>query len=755
MAKLFVIVIFIGILAKGGAQRRFLTAFMDMKHWTPSTKLELYLVTYDKPATVAVTVAEPLFNKTVAIESDSYGLVTLDYQYMISESEKKASSKMVLVTSSEDISVFAFYIDGETSDAMACLPQEDLGMEYYIFTPGGRQGNQFAIANGLEEVVSVSVTVSGLIEFNGIQYRDRDSFSFSLESQQIIQFQSQYDITGTGITASAPVAVFSGNKCFAGIGVACDIVVDQLYPVKNWGEHFAAFPLLKHHQDFIDIIAANANTVVNVDEANATTEYILHQGSHVRLTLSDAILVDSSKPVMMSYVLQDSKPNGYVDRYDPFFTSVPSLEPTRKYYKFITHGFYFNFLLIVSNASSVSEFYLDHQPLSQYNVSTLELHGVNGFEVALGKVGGQHEIYHESSTFTIYVYGIEAYRSYGYPLGQETTYPDPPSPKPTLEPESSPLLQCSTNGAEYHLPMKVLYEAGLSVNDIHLEDPLCQAEQDGNFAVIKVPLSGCGTSILNKEGQIVYINTVYGTVPRTSIHRIEAPVSCEMKREENLRLNFNPKVTDVVSRGHYNISLKFYHSDAFAAPITDFPYEMSLPSKLYVEFKVESVDKELQLLTEDCKCSPSLEDTGNSYTLIQHGCFQDFTLQEHPVLDHREQRFSFHAFKFDKSEEVFVACRVIICHNSTYPNRCTQGCAGHRHKRDVFGSKVHMDWARLSQGPVVFTHGGTPNLSDRTFFSSVFVATLCVLGLLCVVALRLQRHHYYRQGYSLVQCDRD
>ncbi|OCT83405.1 IgGFc-binding protein-like [Xenopus laevis] len=754
MAKLFMIAIFMGILAEGEAQRKFITAFMDMKHWTPLTKLELYLVTYDKPATVGVTVADPLFNKTVSIERDSYALVKLDYQYMIFETEKKASSKAVLVTSNEDISVFAFYIDGQTSDAMACLSQEDLGKEYYIFTPGKRQGNQFAIANGIEEDVSVNVTVSGVIEFNGIQYKDKDSFSFFLGYQQVIQFQSQYDITGTKITASAPVAVFSGNKCFAGIGVACDIIVDQLFPVQNWGAHFAAFPLLTHNQDFIDIMAARANTVVTVDDVNTTSQYILNQGSHMRLTLANAVLVESNKPVMMSYVLQDSKP-GYVDRYDPFFTSIPSLEPTRKYYKFITHGSYFNFLLVVSNASSESDFYLDHQPLSRFNVSTTELNGVSGFEVGLGKVGGQHEIYHESSPFTIYVYGIEAYLSYGYPLGQGRIFPDPPSPKATSEPESSPLLQCSSNGAEYHLPMRVLQEADLSVNDIHLENPLCQAEQDGNFAIIKVPFNGCGTSVLNEDGKIIYTNTVYGTVPRTSIHRIEDPVSCEMKRKENLNLNFHPKVTDVVSRGHYNISLKFYHSDSFTDPITEFPYEMSLPSNLYVEFKVESVDMELQLLTEDCKCSPSLDDTENSYSLIQQGCFQDSTLKEHPVLDQREQRFSFHAFQFDKSEEVFVACNVIICHNSTYPNRCTQGCASHRHKRDVFGSKVRMESARLSQGPVVFRHGGNPSWNDWTFLSAIFVAALCVLGLLCVAALILQRHHYHRQGYSLVQSDSD
>ncbi|KAM4722763.1 uncharacterized protein WCC33_008918 [Rhinophrynus dorsalis] len=637
---------------------------------------------------------------------------------------------------------------------MSCLPLQDLGTEYYIFTAG--KANVFGVANGMEEAVWVNVLVSGTITFNGVQYQNQESFSFSLGYQQVIQFHDYGDLTGTRVTSTAPVAVFSGNTCFAGIGTACDALIEQVYPVPDWGRFFVVFPLLNHTRDVIDIMAGSSNTTVFVESLWETTQYTLHQGSHIRLTLVDTILVNASNPVMISYLIQESKPeHGII--HDPFFITVPPMLLTRKHYKFVTQDHYYNFLLVASEASSLSDFYLDHKPLSLYKVSSMELYGFRGWEVTLGKVGGQHEIYHELSAFSLYVYGIESYISYGYSLGQERTYPDPPLPKSTVEPDVTSFLSCLSDEAVYHLPLSLISEASLSVGDVHLEDPLCKAVQEGNTAVIKVPFNSCGSKVQSEEDKTVYINTIYGSIPGTNIHRIEVPVRCEMKRNETLGLNFYPKVTDVVSHGHYNISLKLHKSDAFNDPITAYPYELDLHGKLYVEFKVESNDQDLQIFTEDCKSSPSLEDTVNSYRLIQHGCSQDSTLQEYPVSDQREQHFSFHMFRFGDFQVVYLSCNVVICHNSTAPNRCTQGCISQRHRRDVHSSNTQLSSARLSQGPIVLKHGDQSQHSqdDFTFSSSVFVVTLCIFGLLSVVALMLQKNYYRMQGYSLVQssCD--
>ncbi|XP_077307755.1 uncharacterized protein LOC143927524 [Lithobates pipiens] len=715
------------------------------------TTFQLYLVTYDKPATVTVMVSQPEFNQTVHIERDSYSLVTLNYTYMITE--KHVTSKAVLVQSDAALSVFGFYTAAATADAMACLAVEDLGTEYYISTAASGTAKQFAVANGLEDTALVNVTVSGSLTYNGVEFTKGQSFSFSLGYQQSVQFQSSSDLTGTRISSTVPVAVFSGQRCFSGMSTSCDTLVEQLYPVSRWGHVFVLAPFLNHTQDSITMVTSSPETQVFVDGATETREYFIENArSPVRIGLKEMSIVNASKPIMVSYLLQESKP-GVVTNYDPFFVTIPPSSASRSYYKFVTQETYFNYLFIVTPATSEDGFYLDHHPLSLYSFSIQYFRGYSAFNVFLDKSEGQHEVYHDSTPFTIFVYGIENAISYGYSMGQETIYPDAPLPTPTEGYEPEGTLHCLSNGAEYQLPLSMVVEAHLDVPDIHLEDPLCQAVADEYFAFIQIPFSGCGSNVLSEDGKTYYENTVYGTIPGTSIHRIEIPVKCEMQMNETLGMSLHPKVTDVVSLGHYNVSLQLYQSEDFSNLITTYPYEVDIHGRLYVEFKVVSSDQNLQILVENCKASPSLEDNEQMYRLIQQGCPQDTTLQTHAVSDQRLQRFSLHVFKFNSFGEVYLSCNVIVCHNGTSPNRCTQGCQNRRHRRDARGSPVHLAAARLSQGPIVFKSGDLQTSHTVPYF--MLVAVISMMALLTALALAIQKRVLKSRDYSLLQCTED
>ncbi|XP_072276751.1 uncharacterized protein [Pyxicephalus adspersus] len=750
LRRYFILLLFMGMFDAGEAQTRFVTAFMENFYVSEDTTFQLYLVTYDKPATVTITVSQPQFNQTVHIGRDNYAMVTLNYTYMIAE--KYMTSKAVLVQSDTALSVFAFYTAVGTADAMACLPVEDLGTEYYISTAAMGAGKQFAVANGVEETALVNVTVVGSISYNGVEYTKGQSFSVSLQYQQSIQFQSSSDLTGTRISSTVPVAVFSGHKCFTGINTNCDTLVEQLYPVHKWGNFFVVVPIMNHTQDSITIVTSTPNTQVFVNNAIEPNEYfVVDGGTSLRVNLKEMSTINASKPIMVTYIVEEPKP-GIVTGYGPFFVTSPPSLVARSYYKFVTQKTYFNFLLIVTQATSADGFYLDHRPLSLYNYSVQNFYDYRAFDVLLDKSEGQHEIHHEFMPFTIYVYGAESSASYGYSMGQETIYPDAPLPNPTEGYKPEGILQCLSNGAEYQLPMNMVLEAHLDVSDIHLEDPLCQAVTDEDFAFIQIPFSGCGSSVLIEDGKTYYENTIYGTIPGTSIHRIEIPVKCEMEMNETLGISIHPKVTDVVSLGHYNVSLKLYQSEDFSDLITAYPYEVDIHGRLYVEFKVESSDQNLQVLVENCKASPSLEDNEQIYSLIQQGCLQDTTLQTHKVSDQRLERFSLHVFKFNSFEEVYLSCNVLVCHNGTSPNRCTQGCF-RRQRRDTRGSSVHMAAAKLSQGPIVFKSGELQTSHNVPSF--VLVAVIGMMALMTVLALTIQKRYIKSHHYTLLQCTED
>lgn len=249
-----------------------------------------------------------------------------------------------------------------------------------------------------------------------------------------------------------------------------------------------------------------------------------------------------------------------------------------------------------------------------------------------------------------------------------------------------------------------------------------------------------------EDGRTFYANTVYGTIPDTDVHRIEIPVRCEMESNKSLELTINPKVNNVICKGYYNVSMKLYQSDSFTELVTLYPYEVDLHSNLHVELEIESEDEELQVFIETLIASPSLEDTNKTYTVIQDGCHQDSTLQDHQVTDHRLQRFSFHALVFDNFPVVYLTANVIICHNSVSPNRCTQGCIPPRLRRDVNTTKKELDTARLSQGPIVFRFK-----RYNYILAPVLYIALGITVLLAGLGMVIQNQYYRRKMAALLQ----
>ncbi|XP_078542146.1 uncharacterized protein LOC144827855 [Lissotriton helveticus] len=399
--------------------RSFIVAFTE-NLITPAT-LALQLSSYDEPCMVQVTVPFPLYNETVLLTKNSTTEVVFPTSYMLTAGER--SRKLVTVSSDADISVIAFNTASATADAFACLSEQELGTEYFVFTSVSGLGNHFAVGNGQDVETQVNITVSGSLLVDGTRYEDKQMVTINLAPQEVILLSDANDLTGTRVVSSAPVAVFSGSKCYNSPPSFCDTLIEQLYPVKSWGQQFVVFPLMtKEVRDRIIIIPARPNTTVTLRTENTTLQYSLQPGSHVTVDLQTGMLVYATKPIMVGYLFQ----GGYSSLpfiFDPFIATVPPSNFSRRYYKFVTKAFFNNSLFIVSrSSSSSSDFLLDYRPLSD-NVQTVwHLEGFTGWEVNLGKIGGQHEISHQSETFGIYVYGVERAISYGYSLGQTESF---------------------------------------------------------------------------------------------------------------------------------------------------------------------------------------------------------------------------------------------------------------------------------------------------------------------------------------------
>ncbi|XP_072331331.1 uncharacterized protein [Scyliorhinus torazame] len=724
--------------------RRFSLAFLE--NADSSAVLTMHVVTYDRPTVVRVSIPDPPYDRSVSISANSTATMTVNSTHMLSGNQ--ITNKAITVTSDEDISLVVLIGKSKTYDTFLTLPFTSFGTKYYIITypvDGLHSIKQFAIVNSNEQVL-ITITVSGSLIFNGTQFTDTERFSFALRPNEVIQFQSDEDLTGTKVESTKPVAVFSGEKCTNVPPNNCGHFSENLYPVDKWSNFFVVFPIMKKtKRDVITIVSSGNDNNVNIHTEEGNWQVLLHDGAHVNITVNGGMIINSTKPIMVLYLCTGGN-NSMASTFDPFMLTIPPVF-FRNYFVFVTMDNVFNYILVISSGQNSNRINLDGKPLSKFPSENSAFAGFTAIRIYLGETGGRHVISQGSAGFSIYILGIGQSVSYGYPMGNRPL---------TVSEARWGSLTCLPTSAVYILPSSVLASAKLSPVDVHLIDPSCQANQrDENWVVITAPFNSCGTMIINDTGRIAYVNTIYGTAPHTSIHRLQIRLNCEMLTVENITIAFVPQTDHVVRLGHNNVSFTLYQSAAFNDPIFQFPYEVELNNTLYVQMEVDSTDSGMEVFTENCVSVPFLTSNSETYSIIENGCPKDSTFVSYQFDDQRKQRFSFHVFKFDAYLEVYIICEVVICHKGSTPNRCAKGCIPAKYKRDV-GLQMSKDKsAYLSQGPIVFRRDlgdliRLPLNPERSGSNGY----LPVLGLLSVgflisfLALIVQRRYYLQQFWG-------
>ncbi|XP_069775808.1 IgGFc-binding protein-like isoform X2 [Narcine bancroftii] len=718
---------------------KFITVFLQ--NYDTSAALSLHIISYQRPATVSVSVSMPEFSRSVFVNANSTAVLTLDSSFMLSGNE--ISKKAIRVVSNENISLIILNGRSKTYDSFLSLPFHILGTKYYVVTytvDSPYNIKQFAIANGNERVV-VTLRVAGSLIFNGTQYFDKEEFSFRMEPNQAIQFQSNQDLTGTKVKSTGPVAVFSGDQCITVPPSNCDHIAEQLYPVDMWSDRFIVFPLMmKVKEDLITIVSAYNGTAVSIRTSKGSWSRLLGEGSHMNFNVSGGTYVNSTQPIMVTY-LSTGGSMPMVSSFDPFLVNVIPRAYFSSHYVFVTIENMHNYILLVSPGTSPSGIILDGRPLSDYRSENSTFSHYTATRIYLGETGSRHVVHHPSTHFAIYIYGIGRAESYGYPMDEGDWG----------------ALTCLTQAAIFTLPTWALTRAALSTSDVHLVDPTCHAEpKDEDWVFIRAPFDGCGTTIVNETGKIVYVNTIYGTAPRTPIHRLKIKLMCEMSTTENITLGFVPHSNYVLHQGHYNISFTLHNSPSFDSPVFDFPYKTALNRTLYLEMEADTNDSGVQIFTENCISVPALSQNHLRYTIIENGCPKDSTFKYFLSHDPRKERFSFHVFKFEGHSQVFIVCEVVICHRTSSPNRCTQGCLPSRSRRGLNTWVPRGEPSRLAQGPLVFPsnlEGLRLTMNSEKGVRNYYVPAVALLSVGCVMsvlAVILQRKYYLHlsQGHS-------
>ncbi len=237
-----------------------------------------------------------------------------------------------------------------------------------------------------------------------------------------------YDLTGTRITASAPVAVFAGHTCaFVPFDKwACDHLEEQLFPLETWGKEFVvgitepqspAGP----EPNVVRILAGADDTVVTLSpppEGQDATA-LLHEGQWLEFEAAQHVHVSATGPILVGQFLVGQNyntPDLDLDGDPAFAVQVPVAQYRRSYDFLAPETFPENFVNIIKPVGEQSPVVrLDGAPVPEAAFSAPV--GTSVFGVARLPIDGTFHRIEADEPVGILVYGFARYTSYLYPGG--------------------------------------------------------------------------------------------------------------------------------------------------------------------------------------------------------------------------------------------------------------------------------------------------------------------------------------------------
>ncbi|MCR9089481.1 MAG: Ig-like domain-containing protein [Rhodobacteraceae bacterium] len=257
------------------------------------------------------------------------GSVSIGIPQSLAMSGTGINDQGLQITSDADVSAYISNRQPQTTDLSIVFDETSLGDRYVIASAADAisDGGQFS-AQALEDGTELTFTLPDgqtatvtLDAGQSFKFSTTDSFD---NSSLGISVPTAFDLTGTVIAATAPVAVFSGHSCTnVGLGF-CDHIVEQMPSVDALSQSYVvseAFSELGIGNNLIRVVAPDDDIEVRIDGELVAT---LSQGEFYEFTLSEpAQQIQTSLPALIAQYLQGSTTAG---EGDPALSFVPGTD---------------------------------------------------------------------------------------------------------------------------------------------------------------------------------------------------------------------------------------------------------------------------------------------------------------------------------------------------------------------------------------------------------------------------------------------
>ena len=324
-------------------------------------------------------------------------------------------NKGILVEADGNINLYEMSFYSLSADAYLALPCSKMAVDEYEY-----YGISYHTINSYFPSVILLVACENetVVKFN--------SSIITLNSMETYQIESDNDLTGTRITSSKPLSVFSGSDC-ANVPQnirACNHLIEQVPPTVTWGSKFLVASLEgRSSGERIRVLSTRAARVaVNCNTVVSVSEFQLQSGGSFRefeIPINSFCSIESTSPVLVAQYAYGGNSDGVGD---PFMMIIPPIE------QFTNNYFVEAFPLFVSNYVTVyvsSEFFQTAQILLDDSIVTGWRNVVCSSGDICGHISrtsvstGAHSIHHQNSSAVlgVSVYGFRSSSSYGYPGG--------------------------------------------------------------------------------------------------------------------------------------------------------------------------------------------------------------------------------------------------------------------------------------------------------------------------------------------------
>lgn len=229
------------------------------------------------------------------------------------------------------------------------------------------------------------------------------------------------DVTGSLISADAPVQVLGGHSCTqVPIGTtACDHLEEAMFPVETLSTDYLVVPPVQVPNtaalkaQIVRVVAAYDDTTLQFTPDMGVNTYLANAGDFVQIpmTTTEFRLTSDRRVLVAQYMVGQSA--GYGTSDPAMVLTVPLDQYRSNYLFFAATTWQANFVDIIAPAGA--QVSVDGQAVGAFSPI-----GVTGFSVSrvgLSNAGNGNHTVEADTDVGIGVYGVQSYGSYWYPGG--------------------------------------------------------------------------------------------------------------------------------------------------------------------------------------------------------------------------------------------------------------------------------------------------------------------------------------------------